>query len=59
MCVGMVFDLLGWEYDTAGPKADAFSDQVLALGVCFDLSPSEKCIILVHNAEKRKDTLMC
>ena len=56
-CVGMLFDLLGWQYDVSGPKADAFSQRVLALGVSFDLAASPRSVILVDNTEKRKGDL--
>ena len=56
-CMGMLFDLLGWQYDVSGPKADTFAQRVLALGVSFDLSASPRSVILVDNTEKRKGDL--
>ena len=41
----------------SGPKADAFSQRVLALGVSFDLAASPRSVILVDNTEKRKGDL--
>ncbi|CAL1143635.1 unnamed protein product, partial [Cladocopium goreaui] len=50
----LLLDLLGWEFDRSGEKADSMSEQVSALGVVFDLSQSADGVILVANTEKRK-----
>ena len=50
----LLFQLLGWVFDTEGPKADVFSRQVSALGLHFDLSASDKGVVVVDNTNKRK-----
>ena len=53
----MLFQLLGWKYDTEGPKADVFSDSVSALGVLFDLSRTHQEVVVIDNTCKRKEDL--
>ena len=53
----LLFQLLGWVFDTVGPKADVFSRQVSALGIRFDLESSGGCTIAVDNTEKRKSDI--
>ncbi|CAE7225449.1 RE2 [Symbiodinium sp. CCMP2592] len=50
----LLFQLLGWVFDTVGPKADTFSRDVSALGLHFDLSESGGGVVIVDNTEKRK-----
>jgi len=50
----LLFRLLGWLFDTTGPKADVFSHSVMALGLHLDLSESCNGIITVDNTAKRK-----
>ena len=50
----LLFRLLGWLFDTTGPKADVFSRSVMALGLHFDLSGSGNGVITVDNTSKRK-----
>ncbi|CAE7298793.1 unnamed protein product [Symbiodinium sp. CCMP2592] len=50
----LLFQLLGWVFDTVGPKADTFSRDVSALGLHFDLSESGGGVVTVDNTEKRK-----
>ncbi|CAE7654078.1 unnamed protein product [Symbiodinium sp. CCMP2592] len=50
----LLFQLLGWVFDTVGPKADTFSRDVSALGLHFDLSESGDGVVTVDNTEKRK-----
>ncbi|CAE7833327.1 ubiad1 [Symbiodinium sp. CCMP2592] len=51
----LLFKLLGWVFDSEGPKADVFSRHVSALGVSFDLTETEHGVISVDNTVKRKD----
>ena len=51
----LLFKLLGWAFDTVGPKADVFSQHVSALGVSFDLTESSQGVIFVDNTAKRKE----
>eukprot|EP00439_Symbiodinium_sp_Y106_P071805 s1397_g13.t1 len=51
----LLFKLLGWAFDTVGPKADVFSQHVSALGVSFDLTESSQGVISVDNTAKRKE----
>ena len=54
-----MLDILGWQFDRAGPKSDDFSKHVSALGVKFDLSESNMGTLKVHNTEKRiEDTTL-
>ena len=55
--MSMLFQLLGWKYDTEGPKADVFSGSVSALGVLFDLSRAHEGVVVVDNTCKRKEDL--
>ena len=55
--MSMLFQLLGWKYDTEGPKADVFSDSVSALGVLFNLEHTPEGVVVVDNTCKRKDDL--
>jgi hypothetical protein len=48
-----LLDLVGFAYDKEGPKADAMSDEVTALGVIFDLSGSQNGILRVRNTDRR------
>ena len=51
----LLFRLLGWLFDTTGPKADVFSRSVMALGLHFDLSGSGNGVITVDNTSKRNE----
>ena len=53
----LLFRLLGWIFDTEGPKADVFSRQVSALGLRFDLSESGEGVVVVDNTCKRKQDI--
>ena len=53
----LLFRLLGWLFDTTGPKADVFSRSVMALGLHFDLSGSGDGVITVDNTSKRKSDI--
>ena len=54
-----MLDILGWQFDREGPKSDAFSGIVSALGVQFDLEDSPKGILKVRNTAKRiEDTTL-
>ena len=48
-----LLDLVGFAYDKTGPKADAMSHEVSALGVVFDLTSSEAGFLRVRNTDKR------
>jgi hypothetical protein len=48
-----LLELVGFVYDKEGPKADAMSSEVSALGVVFDLSCSQDGLLRVKNTEKR------
>jgi hypothetical protein len=48
-----LLELVGFEYDREGPKADSMSDEVTALGVIFDLTGSKLGLVRVRNTEKR------
>eukprot|EP00435_Cladocopium_sp_Y103_P047544 s3100_g14.t1 len=50
----LLLDLLGWEFDRSGDKADEMSESVSALGVVFDLTKTSEGVIFVSNTEKRK-----
>ena len=52
MCT--LFKLLGWKFDTEGPKADEFSGSVSALGVVFDLSGTHEGIAMSKTLRKGK-----
>ena len=55
----LMLDILGWQFDRAGPKSDDFSESVSALGVRFDLSESSMGSLKVHNTERRiEDTTL-
>ena len=49
-----LLDLLGWDFDRSGDKADQMTEEVAALGVVFDLSSTKAGAITVANSEKRK-----
>ena len=53
--LGLMLDILGWQFDREGPKSDAFSGVVSALGVQFDLEDSLNGILKVRNTAKRID----
>ena len=53
-----LLDLLGWEYDKEGDKADCMSQMVRALGVEFDLSETAEGRVFVRNTDKRKADLL-
>ena len=57
-CMSMLFQLLGWEFDREGPKADSFSSSVTALGVVFDLSGTSDGFLEVKNTDKRKSDVL-
>ena len=48
-----LLELLGFEYDKEGPKADAMSSEVTALGVVFDLTETKNGLLRVKNTERR------
>jgi hypothetical protein len=48
-----LLELVGFAYDKEGPKADAMSDKVTALGVVFDLSCTQSGLLKVRNTERR------
>ena len=50
-----MLDILGWQFDRKGPKSEAFSGVVSALGVQFDLEDSLNGILKVRNTAKRID----
>eukprot|EP00435_Cladocopium_sp_Y103_P024611 s610_g6.t1 len=50
----LLVDLLGWEFDKTGDKADQMSETVSALGVRFNLSQTGEGVFTVQNTEKRK-----
>ena len=56
--MALLLDLLGWRYDREGPKADAFSSQVLTLGVQFDLTGTVNGFFEVCNTSKRKEDVL-
>ena len=56
--MALLLDLLGWNYDREGPKADTFSSQVLTLGVQFDLSGTANGFFEVCNTSKRKEDVL-
>ena len=55
--MSMLFQLLGWKYDTEGLEADVFSDSVSALGVLFNLEHTHEGVVVVDNTCKRKEDL--
>jgi ribonuclease HI len=48
-----LLELVGFEYDKQGPKADSMSNEVSALGVVFDLTESAQGLLRVRNTDKR------
>jgi ribonuclease HI len=52
-----LLDLVGFQYDREGPKADAMSGEITALGVVFDLSDSSLGLVRVRNTEKRVEEI--
>ena len=52
--MGLLLQLMGWAYDTTGPKADTFSTQISALGVLFNLAETKDGLLTLDNIEKRK-----
>ncbi len=48
---------MGWAYDTSGPKADSFSQEIAALGVLFKLDGTSNGDLVLDNTQKRKDEL--
>ena len=55
----LMLDILGWGFDKEGPKSDAFSELVRALGVEFDLKSCKDGILKVQNTERRiKETVL-
>ena len=50
----LLLDLLGWDFDKDGDKADSMSQEVTALGVTFDLTSTGNGTLRVANTEKRK-----
>ena len=57
-CLSLLLQLMGWAYDTSGPKADSFSREISALGVVF--RPSDTCSgeLVLDNTQRRKDELV-
>ena len=53
-CMTLLLDLLGWQFDKVGPKADTFSSSLTTLGVVFDMHTSADQMIVVKNTEKRR-----
>ena len=56
-CVSLLLQLMGWPYDTSGPKADCFSQEIAALGVLFKLDGTCNGDLVLDNTQKRKDEL--
>ena len=55
----LMLDILGWQFDRAGPKSNDFSKSVSALGVLFDLSETGVGTLKVRNTDKRvEDTTL-
>ncbi len=52
--MGLLLQLMGWAYDTTGPKADTFSTQISAPGVLFNLAATKDGLLTLDNTEKRK-----
>ena len=51
----LMLDICGWQFDREGPKSDAFSGVVLALGVQFDSEDTPNGILKVRNKAERID----
>ena len=58
-CMGLLLQLMGWAYDTTGPKADTFSKEISALGVLFQLARTGEGCLVLDNTEKRKQEVAC
>ena len=56
-CVSLLLLLMGWVYDTSGPKADSFSQEIAALGVLFKLDGTCNGDLVLDNTQNRKDEL--
>ena len=56
-CMSLLLQLMGWAYDTSGPKADCFSQEIAALGVLFKLDETGSGDLVLDNTQKRKDEL--
>lgn len=56
-CFASILDLLGWEYDQTGDKADVMSERVQALGVIVDVSCAAAGVLRVANTEKRRQDI--
>ena len=52
--MGLLLQLMGWAYDTTGPKADTFSAEICALRVLFNLAETKVGLLTLDNREKRK-----
>ena len=55
--VKAVFRLLGWRFAEDGPKAPPFSNNLVALGVEFDVSRLHQGLVKVANTESRREEL--
>ena len=51
----LMLDICGWQFDREGPKSDACSGVVLALGVQFDSEDTPNGILKVRNTAERID----
>ena len=54
---GLLLELLGWEYDREGSKADTMSNRVTSLGVVFGLQASCSGLVHVSNTDSRKEEI--
>ena len=54
----LLFMLTGWQFARDGKKSTAFSMHCKALGVEFNFSRSEQCLLQVANTESRKAELV-
>ena len=55
--MSLLLQLMGWAYDTSGPKADSFSREISALGVVFRLSDACIAELVLDSTQRRKDEL--
>ena len=56
-CMGLLLQVMGWAYDTTGHKA--FSKEISALGVLFQLARTGEGCLVLDNTEKRKQEVAC
>ena len=57
-CVGLLFDLLGIQYAQSGKKCQAFSEEMRALGLVFDLSQFGQGRVFIKHTPERKRELI-